>query len=188
MTLLEALEKAQEAEEYEDAARLLMPAIFKRCLKLLRLAPDPYTAAEDACQEILLKIWWAIMPDSGFVRMPTPNPNRSAWQWVHTITMRHCLDIIKRQSKNWTQVLDVDFLPDDKESEPRQRCQAREFITCLSTLPPTMRDVVILRYQGDNTYRQIAEILGISKSRANELLNKALEQLGRALRHTRANS
>jgi RNA polymerase sigma-70 factor, ECF subfamily len=53
----------------------------------------------------------------------------------------------------------------------------------LDQLPRKLRDVVLLRFVGDMSYAQLAELLGVSTGTVSSRLYRALRRLGSELRH-----
>ena len=51
----------------------------------------------------------------------------------------------------------------------------------LATLKPSERDVVVLRYEADMTFREVAEACGIEEATARKRASRALERLRTAL-------
>ncbi|NIM93535.1 MAG: sigma-70 family RNA polymerase sigma factor [Anaerolineales bacterium] len=144
--------------------------VFKTAYLML----DDYDEAEDALQEIFLKVYGAL---------GTYNPAKGAFStWLYRITVNHCLNqkrklfhIFKSMRVSNDQKLQVHTSIEDKLAENQAIDQA------LSRLSDKLRVVIILRYFLDLSYSEIAQVLdlplGTVKSRLNMGLKKVRDGL-----------
>src|SRR5262245_20247561 len=128
--------------------------------------------AEDLAQESLLR---------AFRALATLSDQDKFGSWLCGIAVRTCLDWLK--SKQRTQVpfstlsreRDVDGLLSDGTPEPRldREDEHRRLLTEVEALPEECREVIMLYYYEDVTYRDQAEQLGVSSATVNARLTRA---------------
>src|SRR5262245_26104252 len=129
-------------------------------------------AAEDLAQEALLRGYRALNS--------LAEPDKFG-AWLCGIAHRVCLDWLK--SKDRTQVpfsvLARDHRPEDvlpdaaAEPELDRRDEVQRLMTEVEALPEECREVVMLYYYGDVTYRDLAQALGVSPATVNARLTRA---------------
>lgn len=68
------------------------------------------------------------------------------------------------------------------QDEPERDSPVAVVRRAIADLPEPMRQVLILRYYHERSYRQISEVLGLSKSAINGLLTRAKHKLAKSLR------
>jgi RNA polymerase sigma factor (sigma-70 family) len=144
--------------------------------------------AEDLAQESLLR---------GFRALATLAEPDKFGPWLRGIALRVCLDWLK--NKQTGQVTFGDLGPDGHHPEqflvaqgesPDQLADRAEQLRLLvyevESLPDELREVLMLYYYQDGTYRDVAETLGVSSATVNARLTKARtmlrERLSRASR------
>lgn len=133
--------------------------------------------AEDATQEVLLRLW---------NQLPRLNPfNMRAW--LLRTTRNYCLDQIRRRSnQNAPMLMDDDILderPDELAINPSLAAdsslrleQARH---ALLKLPENLRSVFVLYEVNGLRYREIAQTLGIPINTVKVHLSRAREKLSK---------
>ena len=131
--------------------------------------------AEDATQEVLLRLW---------NHLPKMYPfNLRAW--LLRTTRHYCLDQIRRRTHRAAPVLTDDTIldeqPDELAVDPSSAAdssfrlvQARDM---LRTLPENLRSVFVLYEVNGLRYREIAEVLGIPVNSVKVYLLRARERL-----------
>jgi RNA polymerase sigma-70 factor (ECF subfamily) len=143
-------------------------------------------AAEDLAQESLLR---------GFRGLRSlADPEKFA-AWLCGIAVRVCLDWLK--SKQRSQVpfsaLGPDRNPEEMlhqatnpaEPDLDREDEVRRLMTEVEALPEECREVVMLYYYQDVTYRDLAEQLGVSAATVNARLTKARTLLRQRLSGSR---
>ena len=129
--------------------------------------------AEDALQEVFLKVWQArrtFDPAKGSV--PT---------WLYRITVNLCIS--KRRKRRPLVLPEESFKPViSSDSDPADEFKKGRLMLALDSLPPKQRTVVVLRYFDDLSYKEIAQAVGIPvgtvKSRLNHAIGKLRVSLG----------
>ena len=165
---------AGRAQAYEELVRRWAGRITALCHAKVGRAD----AAEDMAQETLLR---------GYRSLCSLGEPEKFGNWLCGIAVRTCLDWLK--SKQRTQIpfsaLGPNYNPEsfvpsrpemdgvalDREEELQQLMAAVE------ALPEDYREVILLYYYEDVTYRDLAQTLGVSPATINARLTKARAML-----------
>jgi RNA polymerase sigma-70 factor (ECF subfamily) len=127
--------------------------------------------ADDLAQEALLRGFRALGSLS--------DPDRFG-SWLCGIALRVCLDW--KKSKQNRQVpfsaLGPDHNPDEflgrDDGDPVERAdERRQLLAEVEALPPECRQAVMLYYYQEITYREMAQLLGVSPATVNARLTRA---------------
>jgi RNA polymerase sigma-70 factor (ECF subfamily) len=143
--------------------------------------------AEDMAQETLLR---------GFRSLRSLSDPHKFGAWLSGIAVRACLDWLKAKERTQVpfSVLSRDgnaeaALGRRAEVDGEATGQADEIdylLAEVARLPQEYREVILLYYYDDVTYRDLAELLGVSSATVNARLTKARmllrERLGKAVR------
>jgi RNA polymerase sigma-70 factor (ECF subfamily) len=133
-------------------------------------------AAEDLAQEALLR---------GLRALPTLAEPDKFGPWVVGIAVRTCLDWLKSPKRGEVSLFDETGLgaravaaADDADARERRE-QAERLTREVERLPQPYREVLMLYYyQPDGcTYRDLAELLGVSAATINARLTRARQML-----------
>jgi RNA polymerase sigma-70 factor (ECF subfamily) len=131
--------------------------------------------AEDATQEVLLRLWR---------RLPRLNPfNLRAW--LSQTTRCYCLDQIRRRSNPATPLPLEDGVLEDQPDElavnpslaADSRLRLEQARQALLKLPENLRSVFVLYEVNGLRYREIATTLGIPINSVKVYLSRARERL-----------
>jgi RNA polymerase sigma-70 factor (ECF subfamily) len=159
---------AGRAEAYAELVRRWSARVLALCHARVGRAD----VAEDLAQEALLRGYRALRT--------LAQPDRFG-AWLQGIALRACLDWLKareRSQVNFT-ALGPGFDPDGVlhpgggESGPEQEEERRRLLAEVEALPAEYRTVVMLYYYQDTTYRELAELLGVSPATINVRLSRA---------------
>ncbi|HEY63392.1 MAG TPA: sigma-70 family RNA polymerase sigma factor [Caldilineae bacterium] len=134
--------------------------------------------AEDAAQETFLR---------AYTRLHTYRPEYKFSTWLLSIASHYCIDQLRRRRLTW---LSTDEEPVRRalhaqmgaESPERAALEAErreEIQAMLNALDPMYRAPIILRYWYDLSYREIAEVMGITEAAVKTRLHRARLQLAR---------
>jgi len=136
--------------------------------------------ARDAAQEVFLK---------AFRSAGSYRPQGQVYTWLYRIAVNHCLNKLRRRRivrfLRWTDPADPDETPpfDPPDETPdaaaalATREQWRTTRQAIAALPENQRAVLILtRFEG-LSYRQIAEVLGITEGAVESRLFRAMRRL-----------
>ena len=139
--------------------------------RLRRIVGDEETAA-DLCQETFVRAWRKAPRDA------TPEQHRG---WLHRTASNLALDELRRRRLRDHAPLDEqrDGRPD---AEPAERMAAREAI---AQLAPHERLVLLLRFEGGLSHREIGALLAISDEAARKRVERARAAFMTAIRRER---
>ena len=143
-------------------------------LKVARAYTLTTEDCQDLVQEILLQVWRSLPQFQG---------RASASTWAYRVALNTALDWHRKERRRQVRqqpILEVEDLPVTGMDGPQQAVR-REILERLYAeirqLPKTDAALVLL-YLDDLSYRQIAEVLGISESNVGVKLNRAKKALG----------
>ncbi len=178
---------ARVAAGDEEAFADLVARYQRRLLHLCeRLLGDP-EEARDAVQEVFLKV---------FRKAASYRPRGAVYTWMYRIAVNHCLNRLRRRNlvrflsfaeagsadghQDPTPGLEpVDAAPDALERLASQR-RWQQVRRLIDQLPPGQRAVLILAKLEALSYRQIAEVMGITESAVESRLFRAMRRLTKA--------
>jgi RNA polymerase sigma-70 factor (ECF subfamily) len=174
---------AGQPQAYEELVRRWAGRVLALCHARVRRAHT----AEDMAQETLLR---------GYRALKTLADPEKFGSWLCGIAHRACLDWLK--SKQRSQIPFSALGPDsDVESSPGAAAEdeglaldreeeRRQLLAEVGRLPEECREVLMLYYYDDVTYRDLAVLLGVSPATINARLTKARallrERLGNQIR------
>jgi RNA polymerase sigma-70 factor (ECF subfamily) len=128
-----------------------------------------------------------------FIRLWDQDPARVAENlkpWLYTVCRNRALDVLRRHRR----VVELDELSLERQEEespdPRERLATREATTeilrFVERLPANQREVIRLKFQADLSYKEIAEMTGLSVTNVGFLLHTALKRLRTLLEPSRS--
>ena len=155
---------------YAILARRWGARIMAVCHARVR-SPD---VAEDLTQETLLRAFRALAT----IREP-----HKFGAWICGIARCICLDWLKAKARSQISFGDLDDAQHLVEGhDPERGAEGVErLMTEVESLPDDYREVVMLYYYGDLTYRDLADMLGVSAATVNARLTKARTMLRQRL-------
>jgi len=154
------------AVEFEQLIHEYQGALIRYAYKILR----NNETAQDIVQEAFLR--YAKNP-------PQYGVPRQKASWLFRVTHNLCIDLLKRESKR-SDIYDKvekpkpDFIPSEGIIAQEGWEQLAVFLERLSD---NQRCVVILFFQEDKSYKEIAEQTGLSLSNVGMLLHRGLKKL-----------
>ena len=170
---------ARVAAGDSEAFAVLVESHQERLLRLCeRLMGEP-EEARDAAQEVFLKAF----RKAGDVR-----PQGQVYTWLYRIAVNHCLNKLRRRKLvrflRWEDAEAGDvpaFDPPDTGADPAAALAARHrwraTRQALAKLPENQRSVVVLvRFEG-LSYKQTAEVLGVTEGAVESRLVRAMRRL-----------
>jgi len=170
---------AGRTEAYGELARRWAGRITALCHSKVRRAD----IADDLTQESLLRGYRAL------ASLVAPDKFGS---WLWGIAIRACLDWLKAKERRQIpfSVLAPErnpeqFIPSRPETDGFALDRAEELqqlMAAVEALPDDYREVVMLYYYEDVTYRDLAQTLGVSAATINARLTKARAMLRERLR------
>jgi RNA polymerase sigma-70 factor (ECF subfamily) len=130
--------------------------------------------AEDAAQETFLR---------AYTRLATYKIDKKFSSWLLAIDSHHCIDRLRRRRFTWLSLDELPFLeqsagewnqPEEAAIQQEEQDKVRKM---LDHLPPQYRAAVVLRYWYELSYKEIAEVMGITESAVKSRLYRAREKL-----------
>ncbi|MCB1033458.1 MAG: sigma-70 family RNA polymerase sigma factor [Acidobacteria bacterium] len=175
----EILEQVASGDELAFA--LLVERHQGRLLGLCeRLLGDPEDA-RDAAQEVFLKVY---RKAAGF------RPEGQVFTWMYRIATNHCLNKLRRRRivrfVGWSEKErdGAPWQPRDPGPGPEREVEARarwhRTRGAIARLPAGQQGVLVLAKFEGLSYRQIAQVLGITESAVESRLFRAMQTLRRA--------
>ncbi|MBV9579115.1 MAG: sigma-70 family RNA polymerase sigma factor [Chloroflexi bacterium] len=170
--------RRNEPGAFEALVRRHQGPLYNFCLRMLGESED----AADVAQETFVQLY------SHLGRL---DERESIAPWLFRVARNRCIDVIRRRrTVPLTVVDDADdnlnsFEPADDEPLPdelAERADLQRLLTsAIAALPPTYSEVVALRYAGDRSFAEIAEILGCDEGAARVRFHRAKGLLRRQL-------
>lgn len=158
---------AGRREGYAELARRWAPRLVAICHARVRRAD----VADDLAQETLLR---------GFRALRTLSDPAKVGSWLMGIALRAALDWLKAKERTVVpfSALGPDqplerVLADVKEPDALLADDRRRVVAEVEALPEVYRQAVMLYYYDDLTYRDLAQLLGVSPATINARLTKA---------------
>ncbi|MFN0126095.1 MAG: RNA polymerase sigma factor [Verrucomicrobiales bacterium] len=110
--------------------------------------------------------------------------------WLYTVCRNRALDVLRRHKR----VVELDELSLERQEEtspnPREKLANREaageILRFVDRLPANQREVIRLKFQADLSYKEIAELTGLSVTNVGFLLHTALKRLRTLLEPSRS--
>jgi RNA polymerase sigma-70 factor, ECF subfamily len=143
-------------------------------LKVARAYTLTTEDCQDLVQEILLQVWRSL---------PRFQGRAAASTWFYRVALNTALDWRRKEHRRQTrqqpilEVQDLSVVGLDSAEQVVQREVVERLYAAIRQLPKTDAALVLL-YLDDLSYRQIAEVLGISESNVGVKLNRAKKALG----------
>ena len=162
---------AGRGEAFAELARRWAARVTAICHSRVRRAD----VADDLAQETLLR---------GFRALHTLSDHAKVGTWLMGIAVRAALDWLKAKERTTIsfstlgtdQPLERNFA-DPPEEEVFLADERKRIMAEIESLPEALRQVVMLYYYDDLTYRDLAALLGVSTATINARLTKAREML-----------
>ncbi len=143
------------------------------------------TEAEDIVQQVFLKLYLAL---------PTFRTDQPLQPWLFRVARNRCFDEVRRK-RSWSfseleeergmsevtelaLLLDSDPLPAEIAEQHEMQSVVQHAI---SSLPAKFRAIVLLRYAGQRSFAEIAQVLGIPEQTAKTYMHRAKPLLRSAL-------
>jgi RNA polymerase sigma factor (sigma-70 family) len=129
--------------------------VYHKCLSYLKNQDDAY----DVSQDILLK---------AFEKIHTFKGNSSFSTWLFSITTNHCIECVRKQTKNRTTAITeqheiADEVSDYKEMELIDKKEA-VIKTLVLEMPKEDRDILLMKYEQGISVKQMQDQFNLSAS------------------------
>jgi RNA polymerase sigma factor (sigma-70 family) len=164
---LVAGDEAALGELYDE----LSPLVYGLAVRVTR----DWAAAQDITQEVFVRVW----------RDPQAfDPARGSWRrWLATMTHRRAVDWVRRSAVRHRRTADAapPIATPDPEETAVAGSVAKSVQAAVDDLPAPQREAIRLAYFDGQTYRQVAETLGIPEGTAKSRLWTGLRGLAARL-------
>ncbi len=126
--------------------------------------------AKDVTQETFEKLYISITAQKSFDNLKS---------WLYIVTVNNCTNLIKRSNhlkeiyKNNSSVNEIDGNAEENLIKSEKQRIIREAINQL----PEREKIIIMLYQDDLTYSEMAEILDMKKTSVGKILSRAIDKL-----------
>jgi len=133
---------------------------------------------QDLIQEILLQMWCSLPRFEGKAKAST---------WIYRVALNTALAWRRKETKHRateTPLIDIETLP-ASEADSAQRTAREEQVARLYDAIhqlPKVDAALVLLYLEDVSYREIAEVLGLSESNVGVKLNRAKKALAELMK------
>ena len=147
-------------------------------LKVSRAYTLTVEECQDLAQEILLQLWRSLPQFEG---------RASASTWVYRVALNTALGWHRKEGRRRARqqpLLEPEDLPAaglDSAEQLHQREVVERLYAAIRQLPKAEAALVLL-YLEDLSYREIAEVLGISEGNVGVKLNRARKALGKSMK------
>ncbi len=160
--------RAGDQAAFAELVTRYQEVVYRLCLRMLRDGGD----AEDAAQETFLRV---------YLQLDSYDTSRSFKTWLMSIASHYCIDRLRRKrvtllsldDEPLVQVLGLRCLAPLPEEVALDNEQAGNIQGALTKLPVTTRQMVTLRYWGECTCEEIAEVTGFSVNAVKSRLHRA---------------
>ncbi len=140
--------------------------VFGKCISLLKNEE----AAEDAVQEIFMKILFNLSKFSGKSKFST---------WIYSITYNFCIDTIRRRKKDPSTLVDdiaSHDVAEDVEDAFLLEMNIKKLKVVLEKIPVADKAILLMKYQDEMSIRDIGGILDKSESAIKMKIKRAKQK------------
>jgi len=135
---------------------------------IMRMIDDQATA-EDIFQDTWIRVIRNIGTFRGDCRFST---------WLFQIALNLCRNQMRRKARrSFVGIEEASNLADDPEVDGMKILQAQKVRRLVTSLPPKMREVIVLRYYHNKTDVEIAEVTGLPPGTVKSRIHRATELL-----------
>jgi RNA polymerase sigma-70 factor (ECF subfamily) len=150
-----------------------------------RMVGGDLSLADDLAQDVFLRAWR---------HLGEYDPSRKFSSWLFKIAHNRTIDQLRRAKLRFTLPLGVDedeegigdVAAPEESSSPLRRAEAAELQRLVQEsvagLRPAYREILLLRFEQDMQYDEIAGVLGIALGTVKVQLHRARKALARELR------
>jgi RNA polymerase sigma-70 factor, ECF subfamily len=158
------------AGRYHAAFEVVLPRYRDRVFRLAYSILRDVSAAEDAAQDVFVRLWRALPSYQGDAALST---------WIYAITRNTCISLLRKRRLHVS--LDEPVFDDGEGLQlaaPEQDDSATSSVRkLLDKLPERYRRAVVLFYMEDKSYEQTAVALQLPLGTVKALLHRARKRL-----------
>ena len=147
-------------------------------MKVARAYTLTHEECQDLAQEILLQAWRSLPKFEGRASAPT---------WFYRVALQTAMNWQRKDKPRRARqqpLLDVQFIPAggaDCAGDAQQRELVEQLYSAIHQLPKADAALVLL-YLDELTYREMADVLGVSENNVGVKLNRAKKKLGELMK------
>ncbi len=170
-----------------DAFRGLVELYQRPILSFVSRMVADASVADDLAQDVFLRAWR---------HLGDYDPSRKFSSWLFKIAHNRTIDQLRRQKLRFTFSLDDrgeegdesprEVAAPEEQTSPLRHAESSELRRLvqesIAELRPTYREILLLRFEQDLQYDEIAEVLGIALGTVKVQLHRARKALARELR------
>lgn len=97
--------------------------------------------------------------------------------WLFAVSRRRVIDILRKENR----MVALHESPHTRDAGPAETAEVKDsahaILAKLTGLPPQQHEAVRLKFQNQFSYREIAEVMGLSESHVGVLLHLAMKTL-----------
>jgi len=98
--------------------------------------------------------------------------------WLFRVLRNHCLNTLRKEKRmSPLNELESEQIPDSTTPDPRRAETVQSLFEMVDTLPARQRECVLLKFQQDFSYQEIADITGLTVSNVGYILHQAVKAL-----------
>ena len=161
------LARKGDGAAFEQIVKVTERSVYNLALSMTRNQSD----AEDITQETYLRLWRSIRE----VKIESPKA------YILRTARNLVLDLIRKSSRQATDEPDLDIEDISSDSRPDvsylQKIEAEQIRRSIEELPPSAREIIILRDIEGLSYSEIASTLSIAEGTLKSKLFRARERL-----------
>ena len=141
--------------------------IFGKCISLLK----EEAKAADATQEVFMKILINLSKFSGKSKFST---------WIYSITYNFCIDMIRREKKDPSMLVDNMETQYDKEDDVEDiyllEMKVKRLKVILEEIPTMDKSILLMKYQDEMSIKEISSITKKSESAVKMKIKRAKQK------------
>ena len=152
----------------QHSFQLLARSLTQRMFNLAyRLMGYQRSAAEDAVQDALIKLWTSA---------PNWKPTGSVDAYASRLVYTSCMDI-HRRTKTTDELPEEIAQPDTILNTILDTEQRKMLLQAIGQLPERQKEAILLHYMGENSQRHVAAMLGTTEKSIERLLARGRKRL-----------
>jgi RNA polymerase sigma-70 factor, ECF subfamily len=160
------IEHQRWAEAFDLLVRQYHTKVFHLAFSILANQEQ----ADDAAQEVFIRIWRALPGYRGMASVST---------WVYSVARNACLTALKSANARRTVSLEDPGTraAAERKAYPHDRPHAPDLQRLVAELPENQRQVVMLFYLEEKSYEEVSRLLGIPLGTVKTHLHRARNTL-----------
>ena len=167
--LIEEYLKTQKNKYFDLLYNRYKDKVYGKCLSMLNDAELCF----DAMQEIFIKVLLNLSKFKNDAKFST---------WIYSITYNYCIDIIRKEGKYGHSSIEENtdssnsIYEENEEERKLLDIKVDRLEIVLDELPFKDKSILLMKYQGDLSIKDIAEIMGKTESAIKMNLKRAKEK------------